>query len=84
MLLQIMLLSSVLEDNGVDPAAILRSAGAGPGASEDSDEEDYDDEEEEGEEEKEASVASTAEEGARSPGRDGDRAQCQLKRQCAF
>lgn len=73
MLLQIMLLSGVLEDNGVDPAAILSSAGVGAGrSSEDSSDEEEGNEEEDSEEEASASVASTAEDGAQSPGKDGD------------
>ena len=84
-----MLLSGVLEDNGVDPAAVLSSAGVGAGASEDSDredeeeEEDDDDDEDGDEEEAAASVASTAEDGPQSPGKDRDGAQSQLNmRQC--
>lgn len=58
-----MLLSSFLEQNGVDPASVINSGGHNEEEDEDDDEEDED--EEEG---YQASVASTAGE-AQSPGK---------------
>ena len=69
-----MLLKGVLEDNGIDPDEVLRSAEAGLSeeASTEYDDDAQEDEEEEGEEEGMAAVASTAEGEAQSPGKAQD------------
>ena len=73
-LLQITLLKGILEENGVDLAAVLSSAGTAPSEEASSVYDDDDDEEEEEEEEEEEAeteedmAASTAEGEAQSPG----------------
>ena len=66
--LQIMLLSQVLEANGVDPAFVLSSAGQGEQSDEGSEYEDDEDEDEEEGDSDEAAPTASMEEAAESPG----------------
>ena len=78
-----MLLKGILEENGIDPAAVLSSAGAAlseePSTEYDDDEEGDVAEEEEGEEGM-AAVSSTAEGEAHSPGKAWDELSSRMSR----